>query len=391
MFKKESTFLITLFFLVALWPLAIDVYLPAFPDMGKELMATPIELKKTVTYFMVGFGFGQLGLGIFADKCGRKTMATWGVALYLACSILQSVADSVDVLILLRLVQGISSAATSISVMAMVRDTYKDNDTPKILSYLNGAVCCVPAIAPVLGGYLTQTFGWRSNFEFMALYAFIVLLIISIGLPETRRERQPNAINISYSRILLNPSFMFHSIVCMLAMSAILAYVSNAPVWLMGNLNLNVAQFSFWFTANAIINAVASFIVAPILVNKLNVRRALTVGLCIIVFGGISMLVSTASPLGFMLPIFINSIGFSVVLGTASSKALSCFKTSAGAASALLGFFQMSGAGLVVLLVQQLDLEIPHLLALHMLALTPAVILLMGRKGRELHPKSNFG
>ncbi|WED25228.1 multidrug effflux MFS transporter [Vibrio sp. DW001] len=390
MFEKKSKLLFHLFLLVILWPLAIDVYLPAFSDMGKEMMATPVELKKTVTYFMIGFGVGQLFLGVLADKCGRKTIVIWGVVFYLTCSILQSVVESVDDLILLRLVQGVASAATSIAVMAMVRDSYKGKDMPKLLSYLNGAVCCVPAIAPVLGAYLTQTFGWRSNFGFMALYAFLVLLIISIGMPETRNKRQSNAINTPYSSMLFNPQFMLHSIICMLAMSVILAYVSNAPVWLMGHLNLNISQFSFWFTANALINALASFIIAPLLINKLNVRRALKVGLCVVVCGGIVMLVSTDSPLGFMLPIFINSIGFSVILGTASSKALSSFDADAGAASALLGFIQMGGAGLVVLMVQQLNMEVPDLLALHMLLLTPTIIILMGKLGRKLHPQANL-
>lgn len=389
MFEKENKLLLYLFLLVILWPLAIDIYLPAFPDMAREMKSTPVELKKTVTYFMIGFGIGQLFLGVLTDRWGRKTIAIWGVALYLTCSVLQSAVESVDDLILLRLIQGISSAATSVAVMAMVRDSYKDKDMPKLLSYLNGAVCCVPAIAPVLGGYLTQTLGWRSNFGFMALYAFVVLLIVSLGLPETRNARQPNTTNIAYSRMILNPQFMFHSVICMLAMSAILAYVSNAPVWLMAHLNLDISQFSFWFTANAIINALASFIVAPILINTLSIRRALKVGLCIVVSGGIMMLVSTPSPTGFMLPIFINSIGFSIVLGTASSKALKSFETNAGATSALLGFIQMSGAGLIVLIVQQFAMEIPDLLALHMLLLAPSIIILMGKTGRRLHPQSN--
>lgn len=389
MFEKENKLLFYLFLLVILWPLAIDIYLPAFPDMAREMKSTPVELKKTVTYFMIGFGIGQLFLGVLTDRWGRKTIAIWGVAFYLTCSILQSAVESVDELILLRLIQGISSAATSVAVMAMVRDAYKDKGMPKLLSYLNGAVCCVPAIAPVLGGYLTQTLGWRSNFGFMALYAFVVLLSVSLGLPETRNERQPNTTNIAYSRMILNPQFMFHSVICMLAMSAILAYVSNAPVWLMAHLNLDMSQFSFWFTANAIINALASFIVAPILINTLSIRRALKVGLCIVVSGGIMMLVSTPSPTGFMLPIFINSIGFSIVLGTASSKALKSFETNAGATSALLGFIQMSGAGLIVLIVQQLAMEIPDLLALHMLLLAPSIIILMGKTGRRLHPQSN--
>lgn len=389
MFEKENKLLLYLFLLVILWPLAIDIYLPAFPDMAREMKSTPVELKKTVTYFMIGFGIGQLFLGVLTDRWGRKTIAIWGVALYLTCSVLQSAVESVDGLILLRLIQGISSAATSVAVMAMVRDSYKDKDMPKLLSYLNGAVCCVPAIAPVLGGYLTQTLGWRSNFGFMALYAFVVLLIVSLGLPETRNARQPNTTNIAYSRMILNPQFMFHSVICMLAMSAILAYVSNAPVWLMAHLNLDMSQFSFWFTANAIINALASFIVAPILINTLSIRRALKVGLCIVVSGGIMMLVSTPSPTGFMLPIFINSIGFSIVLGTASSKALKSFETNAGATSALLGFIQMSGAGLIVLIVQQFAMEIPDLLALHMLLLAPSIIILMGKTGRRLHPQSN--
>ncbi|MBE8575279.1 multidrug effflux MFS transporter [Vibrio sp. OPT18] len=391
MFKKDNRLLLYLFMLVILWPLAIDIYLPAFPNMAQEMTATPVDLKKTVTYFMIGFGIGQLILGVLTDRWGRKNIAIWGVAFYLTCSMLQSAVGNVDDLIMLRLIQGISSAATSVAVMAMVRDSYKDKDMPKLLSYLNGAVCCVPALAPVLGGYLTQTLGWRSNFGFMALYALVVLLCISIGLPETRTERQPNTANIPYSRMILNPQFIFHSIICMLAMSAILAYVSNAPVWLMVHLNLDVSQFSFWFTANAVINALASFIVAPLLINMFSVRRVLKVGLCVVVCGGLLMLFATPSPTGFMVPIFINSIGFSIVLGTASSKALNSFETSAGAASALLGFIQMAGAGLVVLMVQLLTLEVPDLIALHMLLLAPAIIILMGKRGRRLHPQSNFG
>jgi DHA1 family bicyclomycin/chloramphenicol resistance-like MFS transporter len=376
--------------LVLFNPLAIDIYLPALPVMAAEFSVDVTRLQDTVTWFMFSLGIGQLLAGPLADRFGRRPIALCGILIYGLSSALAYVADTLDLLLIARLLQGLGACATSVAAFAAVRDSFGPEKSGRMISYLNGAICCVPVLAPLIGAWLTHHFGWRSNFSFMLGFSVIAGIFVVLHFKETRPNNtdiEDTLFNFSrYYSILREPSFLFHATLCMLAMAVILAYVTSAPVWLMMKLGLNMNQFIVWFSINAVLN-ILSCLVAPRFMDRLGSRRTLYAGFVILVFSGAMMLSLSGiqQAWAFMIPMFITSLGFAFIFCASAGKALAPFGDRAGTAAALLGLFQMSGAGAMVSLTQRLELPLPLLLTLHMWLFIPGLIIFLSKLGNKWH------
>lgn len=381
--------ILLLVLLVLFSPLAIDIYLPAIPQMAEQLGAEVTLMQGTITWFLFSMGLGQLLVGPLADRYGRKPIALGGVLLYGLSALGAGFAASLGELMLARVLQGLGACATSVAAFSVVRDSYGPKKSGQMISYLNGAICFIPALAPLLGGWLTAKAGWSANFWFMAGYAVVVGRWLLWRMPETRpEETRSGGPLISWSRyspVLRSPSFLFNATLCMLAMAVILAYVTAAPVQLMVRLGLDMSGFSYWFAANAALNILACFL-APRFIAKVGPRRTLRIGLLVLLLSAISLSLSMhiAHPLAMMGPVFLSSIGFAMILGSAAGMALAPFGHCAGTAAALLGLFQMSGSGALVGFIGALMHDPLNQLALHMWLLLPPLLVLMTRQGRRL-------
>lgn len=378
-----------LILLVLFSPLAIDLYLPAIPQMAEALGVPVGWMQGTITWFLFSMGLGQLLAGPLADRYGRRPVALGGVLLYGLSALLAAQADSLGWLMAGRVLQGLGACATSVAAFSMVRDHYGPSRSGQMFSYLNGALCFVPALAPLLGGWLTQQFVWEANFWFMAAYALLVGSLLIRGMPETRpantHSSGPLLAWARYRPVLKDGRFVFNATLCMLVMAVILAYVTVAPVQLMVQLGLDMATFSQWFMGNAAIN-ILGFFVAPLLIARFGGRRTLRAGLLVICSSALLLggLHEVASPLAMMGPVFLASLGFSMVMGAAAGMALAPFGQCAGTAAALLGVMQMSGAGVLVGLTGALVASPLQQLELHMWLLLPPLLVLLTRRGRRL-------
>ena len=380
--------ILLLVLLVLFSPLAIDIYLPAIPQMAEQLGAEVTLMQGTITWFLFSMGLGQLLVGPLADRYGRKPIALGGVLLYGLSALAAGFAASLGELMLARVLQGFGACATSVAAFSVVRDSYGPKKSGQMISYLNGAICFIPALAPLLGGWLTAKAGWSANFWFMAGYAVVVGSWLLWRMPETRPEETSSAgplISWSrYSPVLRSPSFLFNAALCMLAMAVILAYVTAAPVQLMVTLG-DMSGFSHWFTANAALNILACFL-APRFIARVGPRRTLRIGLLVVLLSAITLTLAMhiPHPLAMMGPVFLSSIGFAMILGAAAGMALAPFGHCAGTAAALLGLFQMSGSGALVGITGWLMPDPLSQLALHMWLLLPPLVMLMTRQGRRL-------
>lgn len=381
--------ILLLVLLVLFSPLAIDIYLPAIPQMAEQLGAEVTLMQGTITWFLFSMGLGQLLVGPLADRYGRKPIALGGVLLYGLSALAAGFAASLGELMLARVLQGFGACATSVAAFSVVRDSYGPKKSGQMISYLNGAICFIPALAPLLGGWLTAKAGWSANFWFMAGYAVIVGSWLLWRMPETRPEETSSSGPLigwaRYRPVLSSPSFLFNASLCMLSMAVILAYVTAAPVQLMVKLGLDMNGFSHWFTANAALNILSCFL-APRFIARVGPRRTLRIGLLVLLASALMLTLTMhiAHPLAMMGPVFLSSIGFAMILGAAAGMALAPFGHCAGTAAALLGLCQMSGAGALVGLTGALMADPLSQLALHMWLLLPPLLLLMTRQGRRL-------
>ncbi|ORT52785.1 MFS transporter [Vibrio sp. qd031] len=367
MTQKAPIYLFLLLIIVS--PMGIDIFLPALPQMADNLHTSMINVQSTIPIFLAALGMGQLFAGPLADRYGRKPMIFFGLMLYIVGAVVGSMALQIEVLWFARVLQGLGTCAVSVGVMSGVRDSYSAERSATIYSYINGVICVIPALAPLVGGWLSETWSWRSTFYFMTGYAVFVMLIALWKLPETRPQNtivQHNLINWGqYKPIIHNPTFRFNVGLVMLAMAIIIAFVSIAPQRLMVELGLSPTAFSVWFGSNAIINIIASF-TAPMVIARLGKDRALqlAIGMCTLAAVLLVTFSHIAHPFAFMGPVFIASTGFCIVLAICCGAALAPFAQRAGTASSLMGFFQMAGASVVVAAIGALSLSSVHALAL---------------------------
>jgi DHA1 family bicyclomycin/chloramphenicol resistance-like MFS transporter len=365
-----------LILMVIFSPLAIDIFLPALPIMAEELIVPMKEIQWSITIFILSMGFGQLISGPLADRYGRRPVAMAGIIIYGLASLLCAYADNLTFFLLSRLVQGFGACAIVVAAFASVRDKYNAIESGVMYSYLNSAICCIPALAPLLGNVLTEYFGWRSNFQFMTGYAVFAGLILFFTLKETRPTHtipSKNLISLGhFITVAKHPVFLFNALVVMLSMAIIIAYVTSSPAWLMVRLGLDQQSFVYWFSLNAVINIVACFLAPQVLV-KFGARVTIGFGMVLLIVAGLLMLtlLTWQTPEAFMLPIMISSLGFSLLMGACAGQALAPFGEKAGSASALLGFVQMSGSAVIVYLLQLLPLNEAEQLVLLMLSIIP--------------------
>ncbi|WP_288344787.1 multidrug effflux MFS transporter [uncultured Pseudoalteromonas sp.] len=381
---KNLSLLFILGLLVIFSPLAIDIYLPAFPTIAEQFNASEKQIQQTVAIFMLTVGLGQLIAGPLADKFGRKPVAITGVTVYGLAAFGAYLAPDFASLMMARALQGLGACATFVVAFAIVRDRFGSERSGQIITYLNGIVCFIPALAPILGAWLTVQFGWRMNFLFMAAFALIGLFITLLMYKETRPADSVYSGHIldlrRFMPIISTPLFLFHSLICLVTMSAILVFVTLAPGWLITELGGSVTDFTFWFTCNAVLSIVASFIM-PLYIKR-QPKRALKAGLLLLVIAGALMLAFSQqrTALALMFPMFIAAFGFALTLGSSAGRALSLFPKQAGTASALIGLMQMSGASLLVFITQFLNLTTPVLIGVHFLMLIPFTYLLFKHK-----------
>ncbi|WP_019615786.1 multidrug effflux MFS transporter [Psychromonas ossibalaenae] len=374
--------------MVVLSPLAIDIYLPSMPVMATEFNVSAGEVQSTLVLFLFAMGIGQILIGPLADRFGRRPIAIAGILLYGLSSLVGAAAVQFEWLQIARVLQGIAACATSIVVFSAVRDSFNSQQSAHYYSYLNGVICVIPALAPTLGGLLALQFGWRSTFIFMALFAILVLLIVLYKLPETRPENTDTSGRLyhweRFKPVLRETHFMFYALTCMVGMASILTYVSYAPDWLIRHLGVSELGFSALFGLNAAVNIVACFC-APMVIKRFGNRPTVILALLTLLASAALQFIAQqwgpdaglAAAFSFMLPMMLLCIGFALLLGPATSMALSAFGERAGTASAMLGCIQMSGAALLAGLIQQTGLSAPYAVIVLMGGLSLGLLLMM--------------
>ncbi|KRC79209.1 multidrug transporter CflA [Achromobacter sp. Root83] len=344
--------------LVTLTPMAIDIYLPSLPAMAHGFGEPVSALQASITLFIFAVGVGQMLIGPLADRYGRRPVALCGVLAYLVGSALGAAASSLEAFYVARIVQGLGACSASLVAFAAVRDCFSPAVGARVYSYLNGALCTVPALAPMLGGVLALQAGWRSTFVFMAVFSLALAALLAARFEETRaRPTQPHGALYSlrrYAPIVASGRFLYFAMFGMAGMAMILVFVSAAPVVLVQQLGYSELGFSAWFGGNAAIN-IAAFFLAPAFISRFGRHTMVRVGMAALLLASAmhvcAWLWAPLSAWIFMLPVAVLTVGFSLALGSGLSLALEPFAERAGTAAAVYGLFQMSGSAVVATLL----------------------------------------
>ncbi|MDB5619173.1 multidrug effflux MFS transporter [Tardiphaga sp.] len=187
-------FLLVIASIMALNPLAMDIMLPALPDIGVAFdVGNANRLQTVLSAFLIGFGFAQFLIGPLTDRFGRRPVLLTGMAMYCAASLLAIVAPTFETLLLARVVQGLGTAATRVIAISIVRDCYAGRRMASVMSLAMMVYIAVPVIAPAFGQAIMLMTQWRGLFIALTLYGFLALAWSALRMPETlpKSERRP--------------------------------------------------------------------------------------------------------------------------------------------------------------------------------------------------------
>ncbi|MDQ4007406.1 MAG: multidrug effflux MFS transporter [Actinomycetota bacterium] len=340
--------------LIALGPLTIDMYLPALPDLARDLDASDAGVQFTLTGMLAGLACGQLVIGPLSDAVGRRRPLLAGVALHAVASVLCALAPDVVSLSAVRVLQGFAGAAISVNAMAIVRDQFVGIGAARLLSRLMLVIGAAPVLAPSLGGLILQYTSWRGIFVVLAGCGVLLVAVAAVGLRETlpvhrRRSARPLATLRTYRSLLRDPTFVALVLVAGLMMSALFSYISGSPFVLQGVYGLDERTFGLVFGCNAL-GIVLGTQLNPLLLGRFRPSQVLTFAVVSASVAAAVMVVTTATGYGGLFGLLLP---LSVVIGTCGlalpntpALALSRHGEAAGTAAAMLGMVQF-GVGAV--------------------------------------------
>ncbi|GAA0682776.1 Bcr/CflA family multidrug efflux MFS transporter [Marinobacterium maritimum] len=173
--------------LTALGPLSTDAYLPAIPTIATELGISIHQVELSVSLFLAGFACGQLTGGPFSDRFGRRRAIFSGLSLFFLGAIAAMLANSIETLLAARILQGFGGGMSVVNSAAVIRDRHSGRDSAQAMSRMASILMTAPLLAPVLGTVLLEVANWRAIFLFLAAYALLMLLVLTLRLPETRQ------------------------------------------------------------------------------------------------------------------------------------------------------------------------------------------------------------
>ncbi len=388
--KKKLYLILILGLLTAIGPFSIDMYLPAFPDIAKNLHTTVAQVTLSLSSFFIGISVGQLLYGPLLERFGRKKPLYIGLCIYLLASIGCAMAASVNALIVLRLLQALGGCVGMVASRAMVRDLFEVKENAKIFSTLMLVVAVSPIIAPTLGGYITAVLGWRFVFAMLIVVDLIILAGIYFLLPESKKpdpnfSLRPAPILKNFAGVIRHPQFYTYALTAAISAAGLYAYIGGSPHVFMEIFHVSEKQYGWIFALIAMGLIGASQLNSVLLKNYTSeqlIRVALTaqsiigISMALITFFGWNDVFITI----FLIFIFLCTQGF--VFPNASALSMASFGHNAGSASALMGAIQMSiGAGTSALVsVFQNHTALPMTVVMACCAVAALTVFSLGRK-----------
>lgn len=345
--------------MMSLTALAIDIMLPALPDIGKALnIASENDRQLIVIVYVIGFAAGQLVYGPLSDRYGRKPLLMVGFGIFLVASLLAILAPSFKTLLIARAMQGIGAAAPRVMALAIVRDVVSGRQMARVMSLAMAVFIIIPVFAPAMGQGLMMIGTWRTPFDLLLVFALVIATWAAWRLPETRpassRATSPSFMR-SVMGVVTNGQTAAYTIGAGFLFSSLLAYVAVCQQIFVGIYGLG-AWFPVAFGGIASVMAVASYVNFR-LVERLGMRLVSHVALSIYVVASLFLLV--ASVLGllplwlFALLISIAFFTFGLIQPNFNALAMEPQGQNAGTASSLIGAYTTGFAAVMAGVIGQ--------------------------------------
>lgn len=380
--SRRLTLIVAL--LTMIGPFTIDTYLPSFPAIEAEFDVSRALLSQSLAFYLAAFAIATLVWGPLSDRIGRRMVVMLSLLLYLGASLGCALASDYWHFLIFRLLQGVAAGGGLAAGRTMLRDVYSPQEAQRTLARVMMMFALAPAIAPVIGGWLQDTFDWRSVFYFLTLYSALIFVLVVAWVPETlpvsmRQSFHPLNVARIYVHTLVHRRFQ--SLVFMIAcyFGGMFLYIVGAPTVVFDFLKLGVNDFAVLF-----VPLVGGVIFGAWLSGRLShhwqIERTVSLALALMALGAAlntaQALFLSPQPITTIIPLMFYSTGVGIVMPAMTVLALDCFPSNRGAASAVQGFVQMMGNALIASVIVPILGHRPDWMALGQLSLIVFSLLL---------------
>ncbi len=344
--------------LSAVGPFAIDMYLPAMPEIGTDLGASVAGVQATLTLYFVAFGLSQMFYGPLADQVGRKPPILLGLGLFLTGSLVCAFAPTIGWLIAGRVVQALGAAAVMVVPRAIIRDMMTGPDATRLLAAIMMVISVSPMLAPLAGAGFLALGNWRLIFWALAAVSLISLAVTLLVQPETLKPADRVRVNFASMgkgiRVLMtDPGFVGLTFVGAFGFASFFVFISSAAFVYADQFGLTPVQFGLAFAANAM-----GFIGASQFAGVIGKRIGMgpMIRLAASVFAAATCLLLVLALVGLadlwtiIVLLVVGNAGLGLIIPATMVMALDDHGDIAGLASSLGGTLQMLTGGLFVAL-----------------------------------------
>jgi DHA1 family bicyclomycin/chloramphenicol resistance-like MFS transporter len=389
-------FVVVIASIMALNPLAMDMMLPALPNIGSAFHIEVANRPQMVlSTFLLGFGVGQFVMGPLSDRFGRRPVLLGGMAVYCIASLLAIAAPSFETLLLARALQGLGTSATRVIAVSIVRDCYAGRKMASVMSLAMMVFIAVPVIAPSFGQAVMLLAQWRGIFIVLMLYGVAALIWSALRMPETLPVSERKSIAIrdvlgAFRQTVTNRQTFGYALAAGGVMGSLFAFVFSAQqifteIYHLGH------YFPLAFAAIAVGVAIAGFLNAKI-VGRVGMRVMSHTALVIFVAVAGTMFTATRLqmlPLGLFMPLAaMMMFAFGLMMANFTALAMEPQGHIAGTASSLYGSITtLLGIGIGATIGQDYDgTLVPFTTGFFLCTLSALAVVLVVEKGRLFRP-----
>jgi len=327
--------------LAAFPPLSTDMYLAAIPllvDSWQQPLAT---VNLTLVGFFVTYCGFLLVYGPLSDRYGRRPPLLIGLGLYVLASLLCAVADSIEYLIVARILQGAGAASASSIAFAICKDLFDGNLRQRIFLQLGVIVAAAPMVAPVIGGWVIELFSWHLVFVLQAglgMTAFVGVWRMRESLLELNTE-ELSIIFRSYMRLGRNKQFFLLTLTFACLGIPFFAFIAISSNIYINEMGYSAREYGYFFACNA-----SAFMCAPLVFSKIasrfKLRHLLTISYLGVLMSSMPLLISQIpQPFRIVVPMWLLTFFFAFGRPPGNNLILEQVEKDVGAASSLMVFF----------------------------------------------------
>lgn len=334
-------------------PLAMNIYLPSMPTIVDTFGTTLARAQLTLSLYLAAVAIAQIAIGPLSDRFGRRPVLLWGLAIFVAGSLICAYAGSLAAFLAGRLLQAAGGCTGIVLGRAIVRDMYDRQQSASMIGYVTMGMAVAPMIGPALGGVIDQAFGLTAISLAMVAVGLVVLLAAVADLHETNRTRLPAGIGLlwtSYRALMAIPAFWAYALTAAFTSAVFFAFLGGGPFIAAEILRMTPSEYGLYFMFVA---------VGYIAGNWVSGRYSAAAGVAMMILAGnlvlilaiglIGLLFSAGylHPLSLFGPVFFVGLANGICLPSSLAGAVSVRPNLAGAASGLAGSLQI-GFGAIV-------------------------------------------